>query len=132
MTEPATAAAGGIAATKLLAGLGAGLCGAIIMAAADPPKTRGQLIGQATVAGTMGTLCTPWAVRVVDHLLPWVDLARAPWHEVLEISGPVGLLIGAMSWGIVGMLVRLRAVISNRGAEKVAAAIGLSRKKRSS
>ena len=38
----------------------------------------------------------------------------------LEIALPVALVIGALSWGVLGALVKLRALIRERGAAAVA------------
>lgn len=134
MAEPASGAGAGFLAAKLGALLGAGALGAILIAAIDPyeaiqdPKKRRRLIfTQVLVAAVMAGFFTLPAVRMLDHLVSWIDL-RAPGTTIedwLEVVSPVGLLIGALSWGILGAIVKLRQLIRDRGADVLGGRVGL-------
>lgn len=136
MTEPASSAVAGIAAWKLgLLGklgalLGAGGIGALLIAAVDPAeavadrKQRRRLIfTQVIVAGVMASMCTSAVVRWLASWNPWMQMAT--FEDWGEVALPVGLFIGALSWGVLGALVKLRALVKERGAEAVAARIHL-------
>jgi len=143
MTEPASSAAAGIAAWKLglltkLGGLlGAGVIGGLLAAAADPaeamPDRRKRfklIVTQVTAGGTLSIACTPAVVRWLDSTLDWIDLdACATMHDCIgrwaEVALPVALLIGALSMGILGAAVKLRAIVRDRGAAALAKKAGL-------
>jgi hypothetical protein len=133
MTEPASTAAAGMAAWKfgLLAKLGvligAGALGAMLIAAVDPaeaepdPKKRRKLIfAQVVSAMVFSSFFTKPVVRWLDYALDWIDLSAGGAEAWLEIALPVGLLIGALSWGALGALVKLRKIIAERAAKAVA------------
>lgn len=146
MTEPATSAAAGIAAWKfgLLAKigtlLGVGGIGGLLVAAADTAHVvpdRAQRLKltfvQFVAAGVVSISCTPATMRWLDAMFDWINLAACSnWDECFqswaELALPVGLLYGALSWGIIGMLVKLRIIVRDRGADAIAARAGLDDK----
>jgi hypothetical protein len=129
VTEPASTAAGAAAAWKfglvhkLAALLAIGGIGGLLIAAFDPPKSRALLFGQAAVAGFMSLLLTPAALRALDYYAVWIDLSSP--ERWLEAALPAGFLIGAMSWGLMGALVKLRELIRVRAARSLAGKVGL-------
>ncbi len=122
---PESTSVGAIVGAKVASAIGFGALGALIMAAVDPPKTRLALAMQATVAGVCRIVVTPLAARWIDHTFAWIDLGRAGVVEVLEVFMPVGFLVGALSWGAVGALVKLREIVNQRAADKLAKAAGM-------
>jgi hypothetical protein len=114
VTEPASTAAGAVAAWKfglihkLLTLIAIGGLGGLLIAAFDPPKNRMVLFGQ--------------ALRALDYYAAWIDLATP--EQWLEAALPVGFLIGAMSWGLMGALVKLRELIRVRAARSLAEKAG--------
>lgn len=132
-----TTAAGILAAkygvfSKVAALLTAGAVGAVLIAAFDPaeavpdPKARRKLIlvqvvTAALVAGMVGPVVVSWLGKPTGFLpvsagdaLGWIELAM-----------PVGLLLGGLSWGLIGALVKLRKLIADRAAQVVADRVGL-------
>jgi hypothetical protein len=121
MTEPTTAlaasavgvaksAAGQAAISKLLILFATGALGAAVMAALRPQTGR-QLFIQALVAGVISTYFTESVM----------DVLSIPEKHKL----PIGFLLGAMSWGLVGAAVRLRDIVSQRGGDAIAHRVGL-------
>lgn len=116
------------AGIKLGSLAGIGVVGALLIAAVDPtevepdPRKRKRLIvAQVLTAGVMSTVFTLPVVRWLDYVSDWINLGRgASIEDWFEIAMPVGLLIGALSWGIVGALVKLRKLIRERGADEIA------------
>lgn len=134
MPEPTASSAAGAAAVlaKLGGLLGAGVVGALLVAAVDPaealpdPKARRRLIAlQVIVAGVVSTLCTKIVVRWLDATFDFIDLRGGGFDEWAEVALPVALLLGALSWGLLGAVVKLRALVRERGADAVADTIGL-------
>lgn len=129
VTEPASTAAGAVAAWKFgllhkLAALAAtGVVGGLLIAAFDPPKNRMALFGQAAVAGFLSLLLTLPVLRALDYYAAWLDLSSP--EQWLEAALPVGFLIGAMSWGAMGALVKLRELIRVRAARSIAESVGM-------
>jgi hypothetical protein len=109
---------------KLLSLIGVGAIGAVVMAAVEPPKSRRALFAQALAAGVMAPIFTPAAVRALSSA-GFVDLAGAGIERWGEVALPVGFLIGSLSWGFVGALVKIRAMLPDRGADAVARRVGL-------
>jgi hypothetical protein len=128
VTEPASTAAGAVAAWKfglihkLLTLIAIGGLGGLLIAAFDPPKNRMVLFGQAAVAGFLSLLLTLPVLRALDYYAAWIDLATP--EQWLEAALPVGFLIGAMSWGLMGALVKLRELIRVRAARSLAEKAG--------
>lgn len=123
MAEPVSGAAGAAFGWKVLgiSGLVAsGILGAILMAIFEPPKDKKTLFGQAAVAGVGSLFFGPVAVRALDFYFDFINLTNATALEALETAAPVYLLIGAMSWGVFGALAKLREIIREKGAAKVA------------
>jgi MFS family permease len=96
--------------------VGAGMAGAAIMAVLDPPKTRKELFMQGMCAGVgsfvFGPAALSWVGGFVGQQL--VDTGFTDW------ALPIYFVVGALSWGFFGMLVKLRVLISERGADKIA------------
>lgn len=132
-----TTAAGILAAkygvvAKLSALLTAGAAGAVLIAAFDPaeavqdPRARrkllfAQVISAAIVAGMVGPVVVSWLGRPAG-LLPVAAGDTMAW---VELSMPVGLVLGCLSWGIIGAAVKLRQLIADRGAQAVAGRVGI-------
>lgn len=116
-TEPVSSGlfAGLVWKLGLMAALGA--LGGAIMAAFDPPKTRRTLFLQATVAGTGSLVFGDAALQILAHFVPW---AAGGAYAL-----PVYFLVGALSWGFMGALAKLRQVVAEKGANVVADKVGL-------
>jgi hypothetical protein len=97
--------------TKLAIAGGAGLLGALVIAAVDPPQTRRELFMQALVAGGGSMSFGPIAVHVAQHYISWVDFS------LIEYAVPVYFLVGALSWGAAGALAMARKTIREKGAD---------------
>lgn len=137
--DGASGAAAGLAAAakygwlaKFVGLIGAGAVGAILIAAVDPaeampdPKKRRKLIfWQVVSAGVVSLIFTKIIVRWLDAHLDFIDLSSGDIDEWAEVALPVALLLGAMSWGVLGAMVKLRTLIQNRGARALAARLGL-------
>jgi len=115
-TEPISGFAAGLL-LKAGATAGAGLLGAAAMAAFDPPKSRRELFLQAATAGTGSLVFGKLAVIAATK---YVTFAPAD-----ELTIPVFFLVGAMSWGVFGALAKLRKLVAEKGAGKVAEKVGL-------
>lgn len=107
---------------------GIGIVGGLLIAAVDPteaepdPRRRRRLIVlQGFVAGVFSTTCTLPFVRWLDYMFDWINLGPGSTIEDwFEIALPVALFIGALSWGIVGALAKLRRIIRDRAADDIA------------
>jgi hypothetical protein len=98
----------------------AGLLGAAAMAAFDPPQTKKQLFMQAAIALGCSFMFGPIAVRAADFYFDFINLATITnWVEFMETVAPIYGLVGALSWGFVGLLAALRKLIKEKGAPKV-------------
>lgn len=97
-----------------------GLIGAALMAMFDPPKDKKTMFMQAATAITISLLFGPVTVSLADYYFEFITLTTASsvW-EVMEIAGPIYALTGAVSWGFVGFLSKLRAILNNDGANIV-------------
>lgn len=126
MAEPSSSAgaAAGWALLSKLSPAAAGVIGAAIVAAVEPPATRRLLFIQVAVGGTMSLVCGPGVVAMLDHYTTSVDLAAMSAHDAIAWAAPVYLIIGAVSWGVAGALARLRAIIRDRAADKIANQVG--------
>ena len=125
MSEPASAA-GAVFGAKMVTALGAGALGAIVLGMVDPPATRRQFVAQGFVAGMCSIVGTPLTARWLDSMFDFIDLSHsAPVENVLEVFTPVAFVIGALSWGVIGAMVKLRALVRDRAAERLAKAAGL-------
>ena len=113
-----------IGGAKLLSLIGVGAAGAAVMAAVDPPGSRRALFAQAAVAGTMALIFTPGAVRALVSV-GWVAPFGGDVERWAEVALPCGFLVGALSWGVVGALVKLRALLRDRAADALARRVGL-------
>lgn len=125
MTEPASSAAAA-AGIKFGLSLGAGGLGALAMAAFDPPPTKKAMYAQAAVAGTLAIVSTKLAIKILAGWWPSVfDISNASIWDAVDVLLPVGFLIGALSWGLMGALVKLRGLVAAKGADAVAEKVGL-------
>lgn len=109
--------AGAVGLYKLGAALGVGVVGAACIAAFDPPKTKRELFTQAASAGAVSILFGNAATKLADA-----------WFTSLtydDLHLPVCFLVGALSWGALGALAKLRTMIRERGADAVAGKAGL-------
>jgi MFS family permease len=121
MSEPATAAAASGLLLKFGAAAGAGIAGAVIMAAVDPPKTRREMFAQAAVAGVGSIVFGPLAVKVADHYFDFIDLSKAATvGDYFEWAVPVYFLVGACSWAAFGAIARIRNILRDKAVEKAA------------
>lgn len=103
---------------KAGAALGAGVLGAAIMACMDPPATRKELFKQALVAGVGSMVFGPVALTVLGHFVPWLAAS-------LETAVPIYFLVGALSWGAFGALVKLRKLVDEKAAASLAKKLGV-------
>lgn len=103
----------------------AGVLGAVVIAAVDPPKTRREMFMRALAAGVGSLFFGPVAVRVLDHYTDWVNLATAPTQEVIELVAPVYLVVGCLSWGLFGAIAMLSKILKARGAQALAKRLGV-------
>lgn len=117
---------------KLGALLGAGAVGAILIAAVDPaeaipdPKKRRKLIlTQVVTAAVVCGMCGPLAVRWLGRADGWFPVTPGDVGSWVELAMPVGLILGGLSWGLIGALVKLRQVIAARGAAAIADRVGI-------
>lgn len=108
MSEPTAISA---AAVKLGVSLGAGVLGALIMAAFDPPATKRELFKQAACAGVGSAIFGPVALKFAAYYVPFVDFAQ------MEYAIPVLFLTGAISWGAFGALAKFRDILRRRGGK---------------
>lgn len=132
-----TTAAGILAAkyglvAKLAALFAAGGLTAVMIAAFDPaeampdPKRRrrllfAQVITAALVAVMVGPLVVSWLGKPGGYF----PVQPGDMQAWIELAMPVGLILGGLSWGFIGALVRLRRLIAERGAQIVADRVGL-------
>lgn len=116
-TEPVSSGlfAGLVWKLGLMAALG--VLGGAIMAAFDPPKTRRVLFLQAAAAGTVSMVFGQAALQALIHFLPW---AVGPAFAL-----PVYFLVGALSWGFLGAVAKLRTLVAEKGAKALADKVGL-------
>jgi hypothetical protein len=99
---------------------GAGLLGAAAMAAFDPPTTKKQLFVQAAIALGCSFMFGPTAVKAADFYFDFINLAGVSnWIEFMETAAPIYALVGALSWGFVGLVASLRKLIRNKGANSL-------------
>ena len=117
---------------KLGALLGAGAVGAILIAAVDPaeaipdPKKRRKLIlTQVVTAAVVCGMCGPLAVRWLGRAGGWFPVTPGDVGSWVELAMPVGLVLGGLSWGLIGALVKLRQLIAARGAAAIADRVGI-------
>jgi hypothetical protein len=117
---------------KLGALLAAGAVGAVLIAAVDPaeampdPKKRRKLIFTQVVAA--GVVCGgfgPLAVRWLGRADGWFPVAASDVGGWVELAMPVGLVLGGLSWGLIGATVKLRQLIAARGASAIADRVGI-------
>lgn len=132
MTEPASSAVGIAAAWKLglvhkvAALFGVGALGAWLMAAFDPPATRRGFFLQALVAGVVALLFTLPVLRYAAATWTWAKVEPGDVEGWLTLALPIGFLLGAMSWGLVGALVQLRRLVQERAAKAIGERVGLT------
>lgn len=123
MTVPEPTASSAVGAgllAKYGAALGAGLLGALVIAAFDPPKTRKEVFGRAACAGVGSMVFGPFAVRGLSSLLDWFAPASLSGLEHIEMVIPVYFVLGAVSWGMFGALASLNRIIKVRGGRAAA------------
>lgn len=95
---------------------GAGLLGAAAMAAFDPPKTKKLLFIQAAIALGCSFMFGPIAVKAADFYFDFINLAGITnWIDFMETVAPIYGLVGALSWGFVGLLASVRKLIQEKG-----------------
>jgi len=104
---------------------GAGVVGAACIAAFDPPESKKMLFTQAAVAGTSSIFFGPAMLAITEHYFTYVDWTHLVGIELMQYAAPVFLLTGAMSWGLFGMLSRLRHLIARRGAQILGDKLGV-------
>jgi len=119
MADPASSAAAGVL-LKVGVAFGAGVAGAAIMAAVDPPATRTEMFAQAACAGVGSMVFGGLAVRLADFYLDAINLAGAPAADYLEVAVPIYFLVGALSWGAFGALAKFRQIVRDKAAAKAA------------
>lgn len=110
---------------KALASLGAGVLGAAIMAAVDPPTTRKELFSQAAVAGVGSLVFGPVVLRVVNHFVPFLGTDNKTVWDLFEVAVPVYFLVGAISWGFFGAVAKVRKMIADKAASALAKKLGV-------
>lgn len=131
-TQMSAETAGAVVGAKLAALLGAGAIGALAIAAADPGevipdgKKRRRLIFVQVLAGIalcflVGPGLVSWLVKP-NGLFP---VRPGDIVGLVEVAMPVGLLLGALSWGFIGAGVKLRHLIATRGADLIAKRVGI-------
>lgn len=117
---------------KLGALLAAGAVGAVLIAAVDPaeampdPRKRRKLIFTQVVSA--GVVCGgfgPLAVRWLGRADGWFPVLANDVGGWVELAMPVGLVLGGLSWGLIGATVKLRQLISARGAAAIADRVGM-------
>lgn len=125
-------AAGYSLAAKFVALGGAGVIGALLIAAADPseaipdPKKRRKLIFfQVVTALLVCSMVGPGLVSWLVKPTGWFPVAAGDIVGLIEVAMPVGLVLGGLSWGLIGAGVKLRQLIHDRGAALVAKKTGL-------
>jgi hypothetical protein len=139
MTEPASAAAAGFAAAKYgllgkLASLFAvGALGAFLVVLADPmPDNTPRavrirvLFAQFLSAGVVALLFTLPVLRIAGATWEWARVAPGDIEGWLTLALPVGLILGALGWGLIGALLKLRNLIRDRGGVAAAARMGIT------
>jgi hypothetical protein len=130
MSTGTSAASAGILGKALsLAGLASvAVIGALLMVAVSPPKDKKTMFLMAVAAGVTSLVFGGPAVNILDHLADWVDLHEAAPEVYFEWAAPVYFVIGAVGWGACGALVKLRDLIRDNGAGKVAEKLGIGDK----
>jgi hypothetical protein len=108
---------------KLLALVGVGAVGAVVMASFDPPPTRRAMFAQALAAGVMAILFTPAMVRWLDSMFDWITVNDV--ESWAEVALPCGFMVGALSWGFIGALSKLRTIVKDKGADALARRAGI-------
>jgi hypothetical protein len=113
-------------AAKVAAVVGAGTLGALLIAAvdpgeaiADPIKRRRLIFAQVICAAIFAPIMTPITVHWLDSTFSFLGATHGI-EEWSEVAMPVGLFWGAMAWGVLGAMVKLRAIVKERGAEALA------------
>lgn len=101
--------AGTLAAKAAVAG-GAGVLGALAIAAVNPPATRREMFLHALAAGIGSLTFGPLVVRALAH---YVTVLNPP---TIEVAVPIYFVVGALSWGVFSMIAQVRAFIAQRGA----------------
>ncbi len=107
-------AAGSLLTKGAVAG-GAGVMGALVIAAVAPPKTRRELFLHAASAGVGSLTFGPLAVHILATLFPSM---LSP--VTIEVAVPIYFVVGSLSWGAFSALAQLRNIIATRGAEYIA------------
>lgn len=117
---------------KLGALLTAGAVGAILIAAVDPAealpdpvKRRKLIVTQVIAAGVVCGMCGPLAVRWLGQSGGWFPVEPGDIGGWVELAMPVGLVLGGLSWGLIGAMVKLRQLIAARGAAAIADKAGI-------
>lgn len=123
-----TALGAGIAA-KASAALGAGVVGGLVMAAVSREHmTRREVALRGAVAGVgslaFGKVAVLALAAHVDFYGAALAAAKACGEacldDTLALVIPAYLLVGALSWGVLGMVSKLNELIRDRGAKAVA------------
>lgn len=97
--------------TKAAIAGGAGVLGALAIAAVKPPATRRELFLHALSAG-IGSMCFgPLALRIASNYIEVLN------PVTVEVAVPVYFVVGALSWGGFAALAELRALIAKRGGK---------------
>ena len=123
MNEPVSSGTGlffGAKALGLSAIFSAGVLGACVIAAVDPPKTRWEMFARALAAGVGSLFFGPTLVKYLDYRSDWIDLATAPLLDIVEAVAPVYLIVGCLSWGVFGALATLGKILRTRGGQAIA------------
>lgn len=104
-------AEGGALLTKAALAGGAGVLGALAIAAVKPPATRRELFLHALSAG-IGSMC--FGPLVLKLLAASFEILNP---VTVEVAVPVYFVVGALSWGAFAALAELRALIARHGGK---------------
>jgi hypothetical protein len=120
--ELGTGAVAGAGLAKVGTMFAASAVGAAIIAAYHP-ETRKDTWWRAIGAGVGGVLMGTPACRAASHYVPW--LFSGSTVDDLGVISTVLFIVGALFWGLVGMLQSLSNKIRDKGADKVGDKVGL-------
>lgn len=93
---------------------GAGVLGALVIAAVAPPKTRKEMFLHAACAGVGSLTFGPLAVRILAGAFEVLN------PVTIEVAVPIYFVVGSLSWGAFSALAQLRGLIATRGAAVIA------------
>lgn len=108
-----SATAGSLVTKAAVAG-GAGVLGALAIAAVNPPRTRREMFLHAACAGVGSLTFGPLAVRVLAHYIAVLN------PVTIEVAVPIYFVVGALSWGAFSALNVMRGIIATKAAPFIA------------